>query len=80
MPIWVCARRGEHSGLSRGVTGRSIMNASYATNASTLYVIADIVKKNPSRIKTIDQFHADARSGSLPSVTYVDPNILTGTE
>ncbi len=54
--------------------------ASYATNASTLYVIADIVKKNPSRIKTIDQFHADARAGSLPAVTYVDPNILTGTE
>jgi phospholipase C len=54
--------------------------ASYATNASTLYVIADIVKKNPSRIKTIEQFHADARSGSLPAVTYVDPNILTGTE
>jgi phospholipase C len=54
--------------------------ASYATNASTLYVISDIVKKNPSRIKTIDQFHADAKSGSLPSVSYVDPNILTGTE
>jgi phospholipase C len=54
--------------------------ASYATNASTLLVIADIVKKNPSRIKTIDQFHADARSGSLPAVSYVDPNILTGTE
>jgi phospholipase C len=54
--------------------------ASYATNVSTLYVISDIVKKNPSRIKTIDQFHADAKSGSLPSVSYVDPNILTGTE
>ena len=54
--------------------------ASYATNVSTLYVIADIVKKNPSRIKTIDQFHADARSGRLPAVSYVDPNILTGTE
>jgi phospholipase C len=54
--------------------------ASYATNASTLYVIADIVKKNPARIKTIDQFHADAKAGSLPAVSYVDPNILTGTE
>ncbi len=54
--------------------------ASYATNASTLFVIADIVKKNPSNIKTIDQFHADARSGSLPAVSYVDPNILTATE
>jgi len=54
--------------------------ASYATNVSTLYVISDIVKKNPGRIKTIDQFHADAKSGSLPSVSYVDPNILTGTE
>ena len=54
--------------------------ASYATNVSTLYVIADIVKKNPSRIKTIDQFHADAKSGSLPSVSYLDPNILTSTE
>jgi phospholipase C len=54
--------------------------ASYATNVSTLYVISDIVKKNPSRIKTIDQFHADAKSGSLPSVSYIDPNILTSTE
>ena len=54
--------------------------ASYATNVSTLYVISDIVKKNPNRIKTIDQFHADAKSGSLPAVSYVDPNILTGTE
>jgi phospholipase C len=54
--------------------------ASYATNVSTLYVIADIVKKNPNRMKTIDQFHADARAGTLPAVTYVDPNILTGTE
>jgi phospholipase C len=54
--------------------------ASYATNVSTLLVIDDIVKKNPSRIKTIDEFHADAASGSLPSVTYVDPNILTATE
>jgi phospholipase C len=54
--------------------------ASYATNASTLYVISDIVEKNPSRIKTIDQFHADAKAGSLPAVSYVDPNILTGTE
>ncbi len=54
--------------------------ASYATNVSTLYVISDVVKKNPSRIKTIDQFHADAQSGSLPAVSYVDPNILTATE
>jgi phospholipase C len=54
--------------------------ASYATNASTLLVIADIVKKNPTRVKSIDQFHADARSGSLPAVSYVDPNILTATE
>ena len=54
--------------------------ASYATNASTLYVISDIVKKNPGRIKTIDQFHADAKAGSLPAVSYVDPNILTSTE
>jgi phospholipase C len=54
--------------------------ASYATNVSTLYVIADIVNKNPTRVKSIDQFHADARSGSLPAVSYVDPNILTGTE
>ena len=54
--------------------------ASYATNVSTLYVISDIVKKNPTRIKTIDQFHADAKAGSLPAVSYVDPNILTGTE
>jgi phospholipase C len=54
--------------------------ASYATNVPFLYVISDIVKKNPSRMKTIDQFHADARAGSLPAVSYVDPNILTGTE
>ncbi len=54
--------------------------ASYATNVSQLYVISDIVKKNPGKIKSIDQFHADARSGSLPAVSYVDPNILTGTE
>jgi phospholipase C len=54
--------------------------ASYATNVPFLYVISDIVKKNPSRMKTIDQFHLDARSGSLPAVSYVDPNILTGTE
>ncbi len=54
--------------------------ASYATNVSTLYVISDIATKNPNRIKTIDQFHADAKSGSLPAVSYVDPNILTGTE
>ena len=54
--------------------------ASYATNVSTLYVISDIVKKNPGCIKTIDQFHADARAGSLPAVSYVDPNIFTSTE
>jgi phospholipase C len=54
--------------------------ASYATNVSTLFVIADVVNKNKSRIKTIDQFHADAKAGSLPAVSYVDPNILTGTE
>jgi len=54
--------------------------ASYATNVSTLYVISDIVKKNPGRIKTIEQFHADARSGSLPAVSYIDPNVLTATE
>ncbi len=53
---------------------------SYATNVPFLYVISDVVKKNPSRIKTIDQFHADAKAGTLPSVSYVDPNILTGTE
>ena len=53
---------------------------SYATNVSTLYVISDIVKKNPGRIKTIDQFHADAKAGSLPAVSYVDPNILNATE
>ena len=41
--------------------------ASYATNVPFLYVISDIVKKDPSRMKTIDQFHADARSGSLPA-------------
>jgi phospholipase C len=54
--------------------------ASYATNVSTLFVISDIVNKNQSRIKTIDQFHADAKAGTLPAVSYVDPNILTGTE
>jgi phospholipase C len=54
--------------------------ASYATNASTLLVIADIVQKNPGRVKTIDQFYADAKAGSLPALSYVDPNILTGTE
>jgi phospholipase C len=54
--------------------------ASYASNVSTLYVIADIVQKNPGRIKTIDQFYTDAKSGSLPAVSYVDPNILTATE
>jgi phospholipase C len=54
--------------------------ASYATNVPFLYVIADIVKKNENRMRTIDQFHADARAGRLPAVSYVDPNILTGTE
>ena len=54
--------------------------ASYATNVSTLYVISDIVTKNPNQIKTIDQFHADAKAGSLPAMSYVDPNTLTGTE
>ncbi len=54
--------------------------AGYATNVSTLLVIADVVNKNPGRIKTIDQFYADAKAGSLPAVCYVDPNILTGTE
>ena len=54
--------------------------ASYATNVSTLYVISDIVKKNPGGIKTIDQFHADANAGLLPGVSFVDPNILTSTE
>jgi phospholipase C len=54
--------------------------ASYATNVSTLFVIEDVVQKNPTRIKTIDQFHADAKAGSLPAVSYVDPNILTATE
>jgi phospholipase C len=54
--------------------------ASYATNVSFLNVINDIVHKNPSRIKTIDQFYADAKAGSLPAVSYVDTNILTGTE
>jgi phospholipase C len=54
--------------------------ASYATNVPFLYVISDVVKKNPSKMKTIDQFHADAKAGTLPAISYVDPNILTGTE
>ncbi len=54
--------------------------ASYASDVSFLYVISDIVKRNPSRMKTLEQFHADARAGTLPAVSYVDPNLLTGTE
>jgi len=54
--------------------------ASYASDVSFLYVISDIVTRNPSRMKTLEQFHADARAGTLPAVSYVDPNILTGTE
>jgi len=53
---------------------------SYATDVSTLFVISSIVANNRSKITTMDQFYADAGAGTLPSVSYVDPNILTGTE
>ncbi len=54
--------------------------ASYATNASTLFVISEIVVKNKSKMKTIHQFHADAAAGTLPAVSYVDPDIINATE
>jgi phospholipase C len=53
---------------------------SYASNISTLYIIASVPKHNPSNMTTIDRFFADAAAGTLPAVSYVDSNILTGDE
>src|ERR1700688_224945 len=53
---------------------------SYASNISTLYIIASVPKTNPAHMTTINQFYADAAAGTLPAVSYVDSNILTGDE
>jgi phospholipase C len=38
-------------------------------------VIMDIPKKNPQHMAAIDQFFADCKAGTLPSVCWVDPEI-----
>jgi len=60
---------------THGITWKS-----YATNISTMYVIASIPKSNPSHITNMGEFYADAAAGNLPSVSYVDSNIATGDE
>jgi phospholipase C len=53
---------------------------SYASNISTLFIIASVPKNNPANITTIEQFFTDAAAGALPAVSYVDSNIFTGDE
>jgi phospholipase C len=53
---------------------------SYASDISTLFIIASVPKKNPANITTIGQFFIDAAAGTLPAVSYVDSNIVTGDE
>lgn len=52
----------------------------YASNVSTLLIIASIAAKYPQNLTTIDRFYQDAAAGTLPAVSYVDSNIFTGDE
>jgi phospholipase C len=53
---------------------------SYASNISTMYIIASVPQHNPANITTMAQFFADTAAGTLPAVSYVDSNIFTGDE
>jgi len=53
---------------------------SYASNVSTLFIIASVPRGNPKNITTMPRFFADAAAGTLPSVSFVDSNIFTGDE
>ncbi len=45
----------------------------YFTDLPQTAIIPSIVEKYPSNISTIAQFYADCAAGSLPSVSFVDP-------
>ena len=53
---------------------------SYASNVSTLFIIASVPRNNPANITTMRRFFADAAAGTLPAVSFVDSNIFTGDE
>jgi len=53
---------------------------SYASDISTLFIIASVPKNNPANISTINRFFSDAAAGTLPAVSFVDSNIITGDE
>jgi phospholipase C len=52
----------------------------YKSELATTFIIADIPEGNPTKIVGIDQFHRDARAGTLPSVSFVDSNNFSGDE
>ncbi len=62
------------------LNGHGISWKSYASDISTLFIIASVPKNNPTNITTINRFFADAAAGTLPSVSFVDSNIVTGDE
>jgi phospholipase C len=53
---------------------------SYASNISTLFIIASVPRNNPANMTTMSRFFADAAAGTLPAVSFVDSNIFTGDE
>jgi phospholipase C len=53
---------------------------SYASNISTLYVIASVPTDNPKHIATIGQFYSDTAAGTLPSISFVDSKVAISDE
>ncbi len=60
---------------SHGISWRN-----YYTDAPSAAIIIKTLTDYPSNFSKIDQFYADAASGSLPSFSLVDPNFGTESE
>jgi phospholipase C len=50
--------------------------ADYATNLPQIALFPPVAGANPDKIKKIDQFYTDAAHGTLPSVSFVDPDFV----